>query len=104
MSHYAEFSPFDRTDPDDRAQPWEVPGYTVVDLHTAYSVIDLVPAWQGGDVRVFAIVHNVLDTVYVQDAVDNSRFNSFDHDHDADDAEVFLGIPRNLDIGLELTF
>ena len=104
MSHYAEFSPFDRTDPDDRAQPWQVPGYTVVDLHTAYSVTDLVPAWTGGDIRVFAIVHNVLDTVYVQDVVDNSRFNSFDHDHDADDAEVFLGIPRNLDIGLELTF
>ncbi len=102
MNHYAEFSPFDRTDPDDRAQPWEVPGYTVFDLHTAYSLIDLIPAWQGGDIRLFANVYNVFDEVYVQDAVDNSSFN--DDDHDADDAEVFLGIPRNLNIGLEVTF
>ncbi len=104
MSHYAEFSPFDRTDPDDRAQPWVVPGYTVLDLHTAYSLTGIVPAWEGGDIRIFANVYNVLDDVYVQDAVDNSSFNSFDRDHDADDAEVFLGVPRILNIGLELTF
>ena len=104
VNHYAEFSPFDRTDPDDRAQPWEVPGYTVFDLHTAYNLADIIPAWRGGDIRVFANVYNLLDEVYVQDAVDNSSFNSFDRDHDADDAEVFLGIPRNLNIGLELTF
>ena len=102
--HYAEFSPFDRTDAGDRAQPWEVPGYTVFDLHTAYSVTGLIPAWRGGDVRVFVNVYNLLDEIYVQDAVDNSSFNSFDNDHDADDAEVFLGIPRNLNIGVELTF
>lgn len=104
VNHYAEFSPFDRTDPDDRAQPWEVPGYTVFDLHTAYNLAGIIPAWRGGDIRVFANVYNLLDEVYVQDAVDNSSFNSFDRDHDADDAEVFLGIPRNLNIGLELTF
>ena len=102
--HYAEFSPFDRTDAGDRAQPWEVPGYTVFDLHMAYSVTGLIPAWEGGDVRVFMNVYNVFDEIYVQDAVDNSSFNSFDNDHDADDAEVFLGIPRNLNIGVELTF
>ena len=103
-NHYAEFSPFDRTDPGDRTQPWEVPGYTVFDLHTAYNVAGLIPAWRGGDVRVFANVYNVFDEIYVQDAVDNSLYNSFDRDHDADDAEVFLGIPRNLNIGIELTF
>ena len=64
----------------------------------------LVPAWRAGDVRVFVNVYNVLDEIYVQDAVDNSSFNSFDSDHDADDAEGFLGIPRNLNIGVELTF
>ena len=57
-----------------------------------------------GDVRVFANVYNLFDTVYVQDAVDNSRFNAFDKDHDADDAEVFLGYPRNLNIGFQISF
>ena len=103
-NHYAAFSPFDRTDSGDRTQPWKVPGYTVFDLHTAYNMAGLIPAWRGGDVRVFANVYNVFDELYVQDAVDNSSFNSFDRDHDADDAEVFLGIPRNLNIGIELTF
>ena len=63
--HYAEFSPFDQTDAGDRAQPWDVPGYTVFDLHTAYSVTGLVPAWRGGDVRVFVNVDNLLDEIYV---------------------------------------
>ena len=49
-------------------------------------------------------VYNVLDNLYIQDAVDNSRFNSFDDDHDADDAEVYLGYPRNLNIGFQIVF
>jgi hypothetical protein len=40
----------------------------------------------------------------VQDAIDNSSFNGFDLDHDADDAEVFLGIPRNINLGFQVTF
>ena len=53
--------------------------------------------------RVFANVYNLLDEICVRDTVDNSSFNSFDNDHDADDAEVFLGIPRILNVGVELT-
>ncbi len=59
-----------------------------------------------GDVRVFLNVYNLFDTVYVQDAVDNSRFNAYDDNggHDADSAEVFLGYPRNLNIGFQFNF
>ena len=103
-NHYAGFSPFSRRSPNDRKQSWKAPGYTVFDLHLSYRMNDIVPVWKGGDFRVFANVFNLFDTVYVQDATDNSRFNGWDGDHDADDAEVFLGYPRNLHIGLQIGF
>lgn len=102
-SHYSEFDPFSRTGTDDRGvQSWQAPGYTVFDLHAAYRLGDILPA--AGDLRLFANVYNLLDEIYVQDAVDNSRFNGFDGDHDADDAEVFLGIPRSFNLGFEVRF
>jgi len=53
---------------------------------------------------VFAHVFNALDAVYIQDAEDNSRFNAFYNDHDADDAEVFFGLPRNFNAGFTIRF
>ena len=103
--HYAEFSPFDRTDADEEGiQSWQPPGYTTFDLHASYRLGDILPVWNGADLRLFANVYNVTDKLYIQDAVDNSSFNGFDDDHDADDAEVFLGYPRNINIGFQITF
>ena len=117
-NYYAAFDPFGRTDPSDRAQSWKAPGYTVFDLHGAYRITDLIPFWQGGDVRVFVNVFNVLDELYVQDATDNSRYNAFyqcaperttrpcaaDPGHDAEASEVFLGLPRYFNLGFEVRF
>ena len=117
-SYYAAFDPFGRTDPSDRAQSWKAPGYTVFDLHGAYRITDLIPFWEGGDVRVFVNVFNVFDELYVQDATDNSRFNAFyqcasggtsrpcaaDPGHDAEASEVFLGLPRYFNLGFEVRF
>lgn len=103
--HYADYEPFGRTDPaEEGVQSWSPPGYQVFDLHASYSFGDLIPVAGGGDVRLFANVYNLFDKLYIQDAVDNSRFNSFDDDHDADDAEVFLGFPRNINLGFQITF
>lgn len=105
--HYAAFSPFGRTDPTDRAQSWKAPGYTVFDLHGAYRISDVIPLWKGGDVRLFANVFNVLDEIYIQDATDNSSFNGYHDDgdrHDADSAEVFFGIPRSFNVGVQIVF
>ena len=52
--------------------------------------------------QVFAHVFNVLDAVFIQDATDNSQYNSWDQDHDADDAEVFFGLPRAFNVGLNV--
>ncbi|MCK5738324.1 hypothetical protein KAH55_04050, partial [bacterium] len=58
----------------------------------------------GLNVKIFAHVLNLLDEVYVQDAVDNSSYNGFDKNHTADDAEVYLGLPRTFNIGIEVAY
>ena len=45
-----------------------------------------------------------VDEVYIQDATDNSQYNAWDDDHDADDAEVFFGLPAYINFGLTLTY
>ncbi|KQC11801.1 MAG: TonB-dependent receptor [Candidatus Cloacimonas sp. SDB] len=101
MDHYADFNAFDRDDPDDTEQSWKLPDYTKFDLHVSY---DLPVGLKGVDISLFAHLFNVFDAVFVQDAVDNSSYNGWDHDHDADDAEVYLGLPRTFNAGFQLSF
>ena len=87
----------------DRDQVWMAPSYNKLDLHINYDLpIDIA----GTKMSAFMHVFNALDAVYVQDAVDNSQYNSWGGDvsHDADNAEVFLGIPRYFNAGLVVNF
>ena len=99
--HYAEWDPFSRTSSDDRTQSWKAPDYSVVDLHASY---DLPLNLSSVRPQLFVHVFNALDETYIQDALDNSQFNSFDQDHDADDAEIFLGLPRYINFGVTFNF
>ncbi len=99
--HYADWNPFDRTDPGDKTQSWKAPNYSVVDLHVYYNL----PFSAGNsNFKLFAHVFNFLNAEYIQDAVDNSRYNGYDNDHDADDAEVYFGLPRTYNFGLQVIF
>ena len=103
-SHFSDWDPFSRTDPDDKGQSWEAPSYGLIDFHATY---DLPLSLGGVRLQAFAHVFNVLDELYIQDAVDNSRFNAFRDDgknHKADDAEVFIGMPRTVNAGLSFIF
>ena len=100
--YYSNFDPFSRTDETDRAQVWKVPSYNLFDLHFAYSV----PV-ESADITVFAHVFNLFNTLYVQDATDNSRFNGYSANgtnHSADDAEIFPGLPTNFNLGVSVAF
>ncbi|MEP1033652.1 TonB-dependent receptor [Ekhidna sp.] len=107
---YSDFNPIGRTALEDanndgnaneRPQAWQVPSYGVVDLHAFYTI---PTKGAGFSLQVFAHVFNAFDKVYIQDAGDNSQFNAFDGDHDADDAEVFFGLPRNFNAGIQINF
>ena len=106
--HFADFNHLNRSNPAEKGiQSWQPPGYSVFDLHASYSLGSVLPVANGGDLRLFANVYNLLDTVYIQDAVDASQYNNYDEDgdvHDADSAEVFLGYPRNLNVGFQIVF
>lgn len=100
-NYWADWSPFDRTELEDGERPdaWKVPTYGVMDVHLTY----LLPVEVAGlTFKVFAHVLNALDETYIQDAIDNSAYNSWDQDHDADDAEVYLGLPRTFNVGLQI--
>ncbi|MCS5647247.1 MAG: TonB-dependent receptor [Candidatus Marinimicrobia bacterium] len=111
--NYSDWSPDAReVDSDgaaDREQVWMAPSYNKLDLHINY---DLPVSIAGTKMTVFAHVFNALDAVYVQDATDNSQYNAYGSNegdengkmHKADDAEVFLGIPRYFNAGLKVNF
>jgi len=77
------------------------PGYSKMDVHVSYNL----PEMAGMRVQAFAHIFNALDAVYVQDAVDNSNYNSYgDKVHAAHNAEVFLGSQRYFNAGIKVNF
>jgi iron complex outermembrane receptor protein len=101
---YADWNPETRTDKNDTKQSWLTPSYTLWDLHFNYTLPMQV---DGLDIQVFAHVFNLFDAMYVQDAVDNSKYNAYTKngkDHSADDAEVFLGLPRTFNLGIQVAY
>lgn len=101
---YSDFDPLSRTDANDRTQSWQVPNYSLVDFHLNY---DLPFDISGVKLTVFAHVFNVFDELYISDALDNSPFNAYTGDgrnHKADDAEVFMGLPRTFNMGIRVNY
>ncbi len=102
-NHYSDWSPDSReVEGDaDRAQVWKTPSYGKLDLHLSYKL----PEIAGLDMTLHGHMFNALDNVYVQDAVDNSKYNGYgDKMHLAHNAEVFLGTPRHFNLGLSVNF
>lgn len=105
---YSDWDPTSRIvfdgDTPDRGQSWQVPAYGLLDFHASYQLpFDI----SGLQLKLSAHVFNALDTEYISDATDNSRFNAYSKDgknHSANDAEVFFGLPRTFNIGLTLTY
>lgn len=101
--NYADWAPAGREVGDDgeadRAQSWEAPSYFKIDLHATYN---LPFDFNGITFTAFVHVFNALDEVFIQDALDNSQYNGWDADHDADDAEVFFGLPRSFNVGVNI--
>lgn len=112
--YYSEFDPFSRTNASDREQVWKIPAYGLLDLHINYNVPLNI---SGVELTIFAHVFNLLDELYVQDAVDNSTYNSWYEDkngnfqadygefyepHNASAAEVYPGLPRTYNLGFSI--
>jgi hypothetical protein len=102
--NYADWSPGDREisgGTADREQVWMAPSYSKIDLHAYYN---LPMQLAGTNIQLFAHVFNLTDALFIQDATDNSQYNSWDKDHDADSAEIFFGTPRYMNMGISVRF
>ena len=103
--NYADFNPAGRTDENDHAQSWESPSYSVLDAHINYKL----PLKGKLGITIFAHAFNLTNALYVQDALDNSRYNGFYGDnnqfsHTANSAEVFMGTPLTINGGVKISF
>jgi hypothetical protein len=95
----------------DREKGWQIPAYNLFELHFAYNVPGQV---LGMDVTVFAHVFNLFNELYVQDATDNSQYNAWTGDadpndpndngknHEANDAEIYPGLPTSFNAGFSV--
>ncbi|NOX48363.1 MAG: TonB-dependent receptor [Chlorobi bacterium] len=105
-NHYADWDPFSRTEEGDTKQSWKTPSYTVFDLHADYTL----PLQSDVDINIFLHVFNLFDEMYIQDATDNSAYNSYQENrsivnpHSADAAEVFLGMPQVFNFGFKINY
>jgi len=105
--HYADWDPASRivipgVDPD-RTQSWQAPGFAKIDVHGYYKVPLKIA---GTKIKLFFHIFNLLDEINIQDAVDNSRYNAYTANglnHKADDAEVYLGLPRTFNAGITIS-
>ncbi|GIV22418.1 MAG: TonB-dependent receptor [Bacteroidia bacterium] len=88
---WASFDPQTRTNPNDRAQPWRLPAYGLLDIAAGYEA----PISSELRVRFFGNVHNLLNTRYVVTALDGSS-------HDKSTARFFYGFGRTWNIGMSL--
>ena len=105
LNHTSDWSVSDREYSDeadaDRTASWVAPSYGLLDFHGTY---DLPIDFGNTKPKLFFHAFNLLDAVYIQDAVDNSQYNSWDQNHNADDAEVFMGLPFRFNAGLSFSF
>ena len=90
---YADFEPEDRTDPDDRADPYRIPGYHLLGADLSWS--HDFP--KGISTTLFVTGSNLLDTFYIERGTDGSA-------HDLESFRGFWGFGRNFSFGLRLSF
>jgi len=74
----------------------------VFDAHLQYTFPESFRL--GNRTMIFAHILNLFDNTYILDSTDNSRFNSWDENHNADDAEVFMGLPIRFNLGVQFNF
>jgi len=101
--YWADFTPESRTSSSDRGQAWQIPSYTVYDVHVNYYFPE---SFGKVDIQLFLHVFNVLDEVFVADATDNSPFEGVSGapSHSAQRADAFLGAPLTFNTGITLRF
>jgi hypothetical protein len=107
---YADFDPTTRTDATDKTESWKVPNFTTFDVYASYKLNA-----GGYPLSLNLSVLNLTDLIYVNEAVDNSRYGGYHKDasgntkdakdrHTAQDAAVYFGMPMRMNLGVTVSF
>lgn len=90
--YYADFSPADRTDPDDRSDAWKLPAWSTADINLCYT-------FKVGTLKAQLIgnVNNLFDAKYISDALDGTA-------HNRETALVWYGFGTTWTTGLRIIF
>ena len=106
---YADFDPTTREDANDRTESWKIPNFTTFDFFASYKLPIAMP------VRLNLSVLNLTDLLYVNEAVDNSKYGGYHKGadgqtkaskdrHEAQDAAVYFGMPMRMNLGVTVSF
>ena len=106
---YADFDPTTREDENDTAESWKVPDFTTFDMYASYKLPTAFPT------RLNLSVLNLANLVYVNEAVDNSKYGGYHKGadgatkaskdrHSAQDAAVYFGMPMRMNLGVTVSF
>ena len=99
-NHYADFNPFELQGEDVGRDSWKTPAYSLIDFHGGYRF-----RYAGMHFDFKINVLNVLNTIYISDALNNDSYisgNKFNFD--AASASVFMGMGRRLTSSLKISF
>ena len=107
---YADFDPTTREDSNDRTESWKLPDFTTFDLYASYKMNA-----GGYPLSLNLSVLNLTDLLYVNEAVDNSKYGGYHKDangntkaskdrHTAQDAAVYFGMPMRMNLGVTVSF
>jgi outer membrane receptor protein involved in Fe transport len=86
-------------------ETWEIPKYYLIDLHAGYTLVTNARY----RITLKGHVFNLLDELYVQDAINNGALNELPGDQleyasTAGAARVFIGLPRTFSAGIQVSF
>jgi len=97
--NYSNFDPESSTGINAGRQSWQIPDYTLFDLHAGYTF-----NIKDYSLRIGGSMFNVLDIFYVSDAQNNAAFKRFSNtqNFDAASAAVFPGLGRRFNLNLTL--
>jgi iron complex outermembrane receptor protein len=97
--NFSQFEPVSLSGATAGKQSWQVPDYGLLDVHLGYGF-----RWQKVRFDLRGSLFNVLNTVYISDALNNDTFISPNQNFDAQSASVFMGLGIRYNTSLTLTF
>lgn len=100
-NNYSNFNPESSTGVNAGRQSWQIPEYTLFDLHAGYTFY-----MENKSLRLGVSVFNLLDTFYITDAQNNDTFTRFTNtqNFDAASASVFPGAGRRFNLNVTVEF